>query len=1088
MSRAPANARTGDLPQRGLVTSLAVGAIASAVALPLYMHGLVPLDEGLAVHVAERLAAGEVLYRDVATGVAPGFFWALAALHALLPPTLELGRTFQALLLGVETALVHGIASRLVPPRLALLACALFAGVCLYAYRYPNYSPFAVLFQLLGVLLLLRFARSDSRAVLFATGAMLALCALAKQNYGALAFAAAAVSLALLRVAPDRTGGAPSSPRPVAARAHAALRDGAILAAGALVPAAVALLALAVSGALPMLWQYSVRGVLEGTTAAFTKPYPLLDPRGPFFFLDDPVNYAPFPPATEILPRRAWRPLLVPAVLGAYLVPLGVILAQAWLLARDLARRRDAAARCVLVPGAGLFLLGVLPRADYHHLVLVLPLVWILLADLAQRLPRAPRAGTVALAWAFALVSASAPWTQVLLDTSERLEAPLRLERAPVVRAKEAEVRGLRAAVSWLSERTRTGEPVLVVPRDPLLYFLADRPNASPFPLALPGAFDHVRFGDALERVDTVFARDTAHDGMPLFRLMPDLHEALRGGFAVDDGYLDRLQSAGDPPPEHQPVYALRRREPAEAAAPPADHALLEALLATPPTILNPEAGAFPASPREERRLVRTQWLLEPAFLLRPPSGWQKFAVALRAYPRAGDSLRFSAALRPPQVRERRRGADGAFLEVLGWDEEALEVHRLQLETLDARERGSWRWRAIEVPLDAWAGRDVVVVIAALPGPSLLEVGDEVLVTPPRLVRSGGDGRAVAAPTTPGALEAVAVPSLPGPALDALARFDDPRPFAAALERAGALPAAERARIHLAHGLVLARGGDLDAGRAEVERALSLDSSDTETLLAAAELAAAAGDGEGARRGYAEVLRREPDHSRALAMTVLLALGRGDVEAARAMAQRLERAATSYDSLLVLARQRHAEGDVLGAADALLTAASMSGDTSAALGLLNQWFVGETARVGGALATRAREALPRAAYSAEVVVAEPPLRSAAPGQPLRLVAAVRNRSEVPWPALGNEDGGLRVALGYRWRQPASGAVAAEGRRPLPGDVSPGEETRLELRLQAPAESGDYVLELDMVQEGIAWFGEGAQGATAFPISVRGGSP
>ena len=90
--------------------SLAIGGVAAVVALPLYLHGLVPLDEGLAVHVADRLSRGEVLYRDIATGVGPGFYLLLASFYLVAPPTLELARLFQVLLLGFQTALVHRIA------------------------------------------------------------------------------------------------------------------------------------------------------------------------------------------------------------------------------------------------------------------------------------------------------------------------------------------------------------------------------------------------------------------------------------------------------------------------------------------------------------------------------------------------------------------------------------------------------------------------------------------------------------------------------------------------------------------------------------------------------------------------------------------------------------------------------------------------------------------------------------------------------------------------------------------------------------------------------------------------------------------
>jgi hypothetical protein len=47
----------------------------------------------------------------------------------------------------------------------------------------------------------------------------------------------------------------------------------------------------------------------------------------------------------------------------------------------------------------------------------------------------------------------------------------------------------------------------------------------------------------------------------------------------------------------------------------------------------------------------------------------------------------------------------------------------------------------------------------------------------------------------------------------------------------------------------------------------------------------------------------------------------------------------------------------------------------------------------------------------------------------------------------------------------------DGRCGLPAPVPPGGEVELELHVTLPARAGRYVLELDMVQEHVAWFGE-----------------
>jgi hypothetical protein len=75
---------------------------------------------------------------------------------------------------------------------------------------------------------------------------------------------------------------------------------------------------------------------------------------------------------------------------------------------------------------------------------------------------------------------------------------PLGLERAPVlVPARQADL--LRGVVSFLRANTARGEPVFAYPVDPLVNFLADRPN--------PTRFDHLMLGAmTLEDLDEAVA------------------------------------------------------------------------------------------------------------------------------------------------------------------------------------------------------------------------------------------------------------------------------------------------------------------------------------------------------------------------------------------------------------------------------------------------------------------------------------------------------------------------------------------------------------------------------------------------------
>jgi hypothetical protein len=94
---------------------------------------------------------------------------------------------------------------------------------------------------------------------------------------------------------------------------------------------------------------------------------------------------------------------------------------------------------------------------------------------------------------------------------------------------------------------------------------------------------------------------------------------------------------------------------------------------------------------------------------------------------------------------------------------------------------------------------------------------------------------------------------------------------------------------------------------------------------------------------------------------------------------------------------------------------------------------------------------------------------------------VRNASPVEW--RGGRGGPNALNVSYHWLAPGGATLVLDGRRtPLLGRVAAGESVSLEAAIEAPGRTGDYVLELDLVQEGIAWFG--SRGSRTFRASVR----
>jgi SAM-dependent methyltransferase len=104
------------------------------------------------------------------------------------------------------------------------------------------------------------------------------------------------------------------------------------------------------------------------------------------------------------------------------------------------------------------------------------------------------------------------------------------------------------------------------------------------------------------------------------------------------------------------------------------------------------------------------------------------------------------------------------------------------------------------------------------------------------------------------------------------------------------------------------------------------------------------------------------------------------------------------------------------------------------------------------------------------------------GERFVLRAAVRNPTGTVWLQQGRRDVGS-VRLGARLLRPAGSEVAAEwkGSR-VPRDMRQGDDATLEVECQAPGDEGDYLLRLDMLAEGIAWFHE--RGSQAVDLRLR----
>jgi len=525
---------------QGRATAAVLLLLSIAVQWPLFDRSLVPMDEGHLAAAADWMLDGRRLYADVHTGIFPGIYLVTAGLFALFGRDLLVARVAAMAVNTVSTLALWSAARRSVSPAIALLPPVLYLALVVFAFPVLsmfNYSTLALCFGLVGLVILLRYLERGRTVDGAALGLAIAASALTKQNFGALVLVALWVGLAW-------------SKRESALASRTAF--GALLpvgAAGALLTAVVTIF-FAAQGTLADWLDATVVSLAGSQMSDFDNPIPpILGPHPAdlrFVFLYSPpavfnalIHGEPLAGVTITEGIRSAATRL------SYGLPIALLVASLALLGRTGAwppgpRRRATRATIVF---AALFALGIFPSAIWSHLAFVMPPLLLLAALMIERAEAALRSGAgrarrrARLVWRGGGIAIGLAIGVVCVDVGRSVgrwnPEPLGLERAHV-RVSTRDRALYRGAVDFVDACAAPGEPILALPDIPVIWFLTDRPNPSPYDLAIPGNVDGSLIVERMHAsgVRCVVMNPQMYPEFPPFKqLFPQLARALEREF-----------------------------------------------------------------------------------------------------------------------------------------------------------------------------------------------------------------------------------------------------------------------------------------------------------------------------------------------------------------------------------------------------------------------------------------------------------------------------------------------------------------------------------------------------------------------------
>jgi hypothetical protein len=669
--------------RRDALVALGVFVVAVAAQWPLRLGSLNFVDEGYVVQLADELLRGRRLYEDLAVYPWPGVFHLLAAAFRLFGTSIETARTVAVVVFAVVPTVGYLIARWWLPRGGALAVAAVLLAWRAWAYPHWQFLGYASLATTVGLVAAWATGcalRSGSLATFLAAGMAAGAAALAKQDSGV------AVGT-MLGFATLLAGGA-GTPRWRRATAYAV---------GVLAVCGGVLTAYAVAGIGPALVRETVLTPIYG---ASTFDYPARPRLLPLFAQDPDLRARAFsylPGAlvdlhlVTLVRSRLWTTTgLVDALVKlAYHLPWLLLLAtapRAW--RARIATPGRVPARWVLWWTAAGALLAFNRPHDWAHLAVLYPATLLLAASAAWDGPAGgvARVGRALTGVAGVLLGAGALWFAVGLV---RLHAvPVHTPRGTLyTTADRADV--LRTLLAALAEHPDA--PLASLPYHPLVNFLAGRPNPSRHYVVWPVERDADRDDDVVAALGADPRTEVVYTPMQVPHYpRPATYAPRLLGHLADAWSVARVVG-GDP---GGMTFLLLR-----PGAPPAGAPLLAAL---PDATVLPAVAAGAPSPA-----VAALWPSGRALATTPAPG-HPVEVAFPVVPTPTARLRTAAGVAPDAL--------GGFLVPIRYtvavrtpDGAEQVLHETVLDpTRTPADRG---WRAIDVPLAAFAGGPVTLVL-----------------------------------------------------------------------------------------------------------------------------------------------------------------------------------------------------------------------------------------------------------------------------------------------------------------------------------------------------------------------------------------